>query len=92
MVEVRGRERDWGWILYWSQMIMESGVGVRWSPSHLNRWVSPESSPSFPGYSSPELSGVGATKEPLEGLDLLWKADDLPVPHLLRTSAWEAWA
>ena len=32
------------------------------------------------------------TKEPLEGLDLLWKADDLPVPHLLRTAAWEVWA
>ena len=68
---------------------MESEVGVRWSPSHLNKWVSPERPPSFPGYSFPRAQWRWVTKEPLEGLDSPWKADDLPVPHLLRTSAWK---
>ena len=59
---------------------MESEVGVRWSPSHLNKWVSPERPPSFPGYSFPHLSNPGIKPTSPETPAL--QADSFLLSHL----------
>lgn len=69
---------EWGW--YQVESITSEQMGLS------------REAPPFPDYSFPRAQWRRGTKEPLEGLDSPWKADDLPVPHLLRTSAWEAWA